>query len=108
MYWIKVAGIRTQFCVKGSTIAEGLKEKWPGCAVIGVTNAPNMTGIDLRTKGTYDALFPFQEFKKYIDRISGIADGFALLGKKQLTPRTLVKLLKPPEDEIAEASRSPQ
>ena len=45
-------------------------------------------------------MFPFQDFKKYFDRIGGIADGFALLGKKRLTQRTLVKLLKPPEDEI--------
>lgn len=85
---------------KGSTIAEGIKEKWPGCAVVGVTNADKLKEIDLRTKGTYDELFSFHDFKKYFDRINGIADGFALLGKKQLTPRTLVKLLKPPADEI--------
>jgi hypothetical protein len=86
--------------LKGSTIAEGLKEKWPGCAVVGVTSADNLTDIDLRTKGTYDALFPFDDFKKYFDRISGIAEGFALLGKKPLRPKALVKLLKPPDDEV--------
>ncbi len=96
----KAAGDTHPILLKGSTIAEGLKEIWPSCAVVGVTNAPNLTEIDLRTQGTYDALFPFQDFKKYFDRISGIADGFALLGKKRLTQRTLVKLLKPPEDEI--------
>ena len=100
MFWTKSAANTHPILLKGSTIAEGLKEKWPGCAVVGVTNAPNLTDIDLRTKGTYDALFPFQDFKKYFDRISGIADGFALLAKKRLTQRTLVKLLKPPEDEI--------
>src|SRR5208337_2961213 len=86
--------------LKGSTIAEGLKEKWPGCAVVGVTNAPNLTDIDVRTMGTYDELYPFQEFKKYFDRISGIAKGFALLEKKRPKPQALVKLLKPPGDEV--------
>jgi hypothetical protein len=85
---------------KGSTIAEGLKEKWPGCAVVGVTSARNLRDIDLRTMGTYDELFPFEDFKKYFDRISGIAEGFRLLEKKRPRPQTLVKLLKPPDDEV--------
>jgi hypothetical protein len=96
----KVGANKHRILLKGSTIAEGLKEKWPACAVVGVTNADNLKGIDIRTEGTYDALFPFQDFKKYFDRIGGIADGFALLAKKRLTQRALVKLLKPPEDEI--------
>src|ERR1700675_4845 len=37
-----------------STIAEAIKEKWPACPVIGVTNADNVDEIDLRTKQTYD------------------------------------------------------
>jgi hypothetical protein len=95
------AGANTQQILRrGSTIAEGLKERWPGCAVVGVTNAPNLTDVDLRTKETYDDLFPFQEFKRYFDRISGIAKGFALLEKKRPKPQAMVKLLKPPGDEV--------
>jgi hypothetical protein len=95
------AGRNTQQILrKGSTIAEGLKERWPACAVVGVTNDDNLGGIDLRTKGTYDELFPFQEFRRCFDRISGIAEGFGLLEKKRPRPQALVKLLKPPDDEV--------
>jgi hypothetical protein len=96
----KAGGETHPILLKGSTIAEGLKERWPGCAVVGVTNAPNLTDVDLRTKETYDDLFPFQEFKRYFDRISGIAKGFALLEKKRPRPQALVKLLRPPDGEV--------
>jgi hypothetical protein len=86
--------------VKGSTIAEAIKEKWPSCPVLGVTNADNLKGIDLRTQGAYDALFPFQNFGKYFDRIRGIARGFALLEKTDSDIQTLIKLLKPPDDQM--------
>ena len=86
--------------LRGSTIAEALKEKWPSCPVIGVTNAENLTEIDLRTKGTYDALFPFHNFGKYFDRIISIAHGFALVAKTGSSIQSLVQLLKPPTDEV--------
>src|SRR5947209_3573288 len=54
---------------RGSTIAEALKEKWPSCPVIGVTNVDNVHDVDARTKGTYDALFPYHDFGRYVDRI---------------------------------------
>lgn len=85
--------------LKGSTIAEAIKEKWPCCPVIGVTNADKLTRIDLRTRETYDALFLFQNFGKYIDRIRGIAHGFALLTKTDSDIQTLIRLLKPPSEE---------
>lgn len=86
---------------KGSTIAEAIKEKWPSCPVIGVTNADNIQDIDLRTQGTYDGFFSFQDFGKYIDRIVAIRKGFALVTRtKAKTARKLVQLLKPPEDDI--------
>lgn len=85
---------------KGSTIAEAIKEKWPFCPVVGITNVDNLQDIDLRTKGTYDALFPFQDFGKCIDRIVAIKKGFALVTRtKTKTARKLVQLLKPPKEE---------
>src|SRR3990167_8212461 len=37
---------------RGSTIAEAIKEQWPSCTVVGVTNVNNVKAIDLRTQGT--------------------------------------------------------
>ena len=86
---------------KGSTIAEAIKEKWPSCPVVGVTNVDNVQDIDVRTKRIYDALFSFQDFSKYIDRIDAIKKGFAFVARtKAMTARKLVQLLKPPEDEV--------
>jgi hypothetical protein len=86
--------------LRGSTIAEAIKEKWPSCPVIGVTSADKLKGIDRRTKEAYDALFPFYNFAKYFDRISGIARGFAMVARTGSDVQTLIGLLKPPEDEI--------
>jgi hypothetical protein len=85
---------------KGSTIAEAIKEQWPSCPVVGVTNADNVRDIDIRTKGTYDSLFSFQDFRKCIDRIDAIQKGFALVTRTNVrTAPKLVQLLKPPKDE---------
>jgi len=85
---------------RGSTIAEAIKEQWPSCPVVGVTNADNVQGIDVRTKEIYDALFPFQDFRQYIDRIDTIKKGFVFVARtKAGTARKLVQLLKPPKDE---------
>jgi DNA-binding NarL/FixJ family response regulator len=86
---------------KGSTLAEAIKEKWPSCPVVGVTNVDNVQDIDVRTKRIYDALFPFQDFSHYIGTIEAIKKGFALVTRtKAKTARKLVLLLKPPEDEV--------
>jgi len=86
---------------KGSTIAEAIKEKWPFCPVVGVTSGDNVDDIDKRTKGTYDVLFSFQDFRKYIDRIDSMRKGFALVTKtKAKTAHKLVQLLKPPQDDV--------
>jgi len=87
------------FFQRGSTIAEAIKEKWPSCGVVGVTAADKLVEIDLRTKGTYDALFPIQNFAKYFRRINGIADGFSLVARGSYESQRLVRLLKPPKDE---------
>lgn len=85
----------------GSTIAEAIKEPWPACPVIGVTNVDNVEDIDVRTKRTYDALFPFQHLSKHINQIAAIRKGFALIAStKARSARGLVQLLKPPEDEL--------
>lgn len=86
---------------KGSTIAEAIKEKWPFCPVVGITNVDNFNDIDLRTKHTYDVIFPFYDFGKYIQRIGAIKRGFALVTKtKPRTARKLVQLLRPPVDDM--------
>ena len=86
---------------RGSTIAEAIKEKWPGCPVVGVTNADKAKKIDVRTRRTYDALFPFFHFGKYVDRIDAIKRGFAVIARTRAqNARDLVKFLKPPDDEI--------
>ncbi|SRR6266508_1624778 len=86
---------------RGSTIAEAIKEHWPACPVIGVTNADNDKDIDIRTRRTYDALYQFVNFGKYLPRIKSISRDFAVIAKaKAKKTRDIVKLLKPPEDEI--------
>lgn len=86
---------------KGSTIAEAIKERWPSCPVVGVTNVDNIKDIDVRTMRIYDALFPFQNFSQYIDRINAIKKGFAFVSRtKAMAASKLVRLLKPPEDEV--------
>jgi len=85
---------------KGSTIAEAIKEKWPSCPVIGVTNANTITDIDVRTKSTYDALFPFHNFGMYLDRINGIARGFTQASRAGSDVDELLALLKAPSNEL--------
>jgi hypothetical protein len=85
---------------RGSTIAEAIKERWPTCPVVGVTNADNVNDIDLRTKRAYDALLPFVHFGRYFDQITGIAREFARVARKKPTrPRDIVDFLKPPAEE---------
>lgn len=95
----KAAGTVHPVFKKGSTIAEAIKERWPHCPVVGVTNADNITGIDARTKGIYDSLFPFSEFGKYFDRINGIAAGFAEVAAEGNEIGCQINLLKPPTDD---------
>ena len=85
---------------RGSTIAEAIKEQWPGCPVIGVTNIDNAEDIDRRTQKTYDALFRYYNFGKYLETIRSIASGFALIAKRSPSNAIeLVELLKPPSQE---------
>lgn len=86
---------------RGSTLAEAIKEKWPGCPVIGVTNI-DIDDIDLRTKQTYDALLSFADFGKHFDQIQPIAIDFGRICDATLRkPADVVALLKPPtEDEV--------
>jgi len=79
------------FFKRGSTIAEAIKEQWPACPVIGVTNIDKIEDIDRRTKLTYDALFRYYNFGDYLERIESIAEGFALIAKK--SPSTAVQLV---------------
>ncbi len=86
---------------RGSTIAEAIKEHWPACPVVGVTNVEKAKKIDERTYRTYDDLFLFVNFAKYRDRIDSISKGFLVVTKANpKKARDLVALLKPPEDEI--------
>ena len=95
----KTAGTNP-FFQRGSTIAEAVKEKWPTCPVVGVTNA-DFKSIDLRTQRAYDELFPFSHFREYIEKILSIRRGFASIARtKARSPKHLLALLKPPSDEI--------
>jgi hypothetical protein len=85
---------------KGSTIAEAIKAEWPSCPVLGVTNADKVGGIDLRTRRTYDILFGFHHFSSYFDRIKGIAKGFASVERTGSDVNKLIRLLRPPTDEV--------
>jgi hypothetical protein len=86
---------------KGSTIAEAIKEQWPDVPVVGVTNADNVEKIDLRTKQTYDELFPFVQFGKYIDQIDALKKGFITVGKlRAKSAKDVVGLLKPPKEDV--------
>jgi hypothetical protein len=85
---------------RGSTIAEAIKEKWPSCPVIGVTNANKVGEIDLRTKQVYDDLLSFSDFRTYFDRIAPIAKDFKRIGDASFKkPADLVALLKPPSED---------
>ena len=92
---------RGRLLQRGSTIAEAIKEQWPSCPVVGVTNVDNVEDIDLRTRGIYDALFPFQEFRRHFSRIESMRNGFSLIARTSLvSAHRLVCLLKPPTEEI--------
>jgi hypothetical protein len=83
---------------RGSTIAEAIKEQWPACPVIGITNAD----VDVRTKSTYDALFSYPHFSNYFDYINALQSGFAAIGRiRHPTIDKLVQLLSPPTDDAA-------
>lgn len=85
---------------RGSTIAGAIKEQWPTCPVIGVTNDDNVEEINSRTRLTYDRLFRYDNFGYYFQRIESIAKGFALIAKRSpSTTLELVALLKPPSDQ---------
>jgi len=87
---------------RGSTIAEALKERWPTCPVLGVTNIDRLQAIDVRTKQTYDDLFPIVNFGQYYERIDTIAMDFAKIAKRQSNSGfDVAGLLRPPKDEIS-------
>src|SRR5258706_15726438 len=59
---------------RGSTIAEAVKEQWPDCPVIGVTNMDQIDRVDQRTRHTYDAFFPYDKLADYLQVIDSIED----------------------------------
>jgi hypothetical protein len=86
---------------RGSTLAEVMKEKWPDCPVIGVTNVDIALRIDLRTQRTYDALFPFENISAHFEEIDSIRSGFARISsKKPTTSFDIVNFLRPPQNDI--------
>jgi hypothetical protein len=91
---------KSRIFTRGSTIAEAIKEKWPDCPVLGVTNGNRINDIDLRTKQTYDDLYSFSDFGKYFGRIKPIARDFACIASR---PRRkvadVIRFLKPPPEE---------
>src|SRR5207253_2925708 len=86
---------------RGSTIAEAIKEQWPSCPVIGVTNVSNIDDIDQRTRLTYDELLPYYNFGEYLYRIDAIAKGFALIARESPSnAQEVIALLRPPDEEV--------
>jgi hypothetical protein len=84
---------------RGSTIAQAIKEKWPSCPVVGVTNADHLTNVDVRTRGAYDVLISFHDFGKHIDQINAVIRGFdAVENTKRKTAQKLAELLRPPDE----------
>lgn len=87
---------------RGSTIAEAIKERWPTCPVIGVTNIDRLPKIDVRTKQTYDDLFPLVNFGQYFERIDTIAKDFAKVAHRRKKSATdIVTLLGAPTNEVS-------
>lgn len=87
---------------RGSTIAQAVKEQWPTCPVIGVTNIDRLQEIDIRTRGTYDDLYPLVHFGKYMDRIDSVARDFAKVARsKPISVLDIIKLLRAPNDDIS-------
>jgi hypothetical protein len=95
------AKIKNRLFQRGSTIAEAIKEKWPSCPVVGVTNATLVKNVNVRTRRAYDAFFSFANFGKHIRELKSIERGFALIAKADVrAAESLVKRLKPPHEEI--------
>jgi hypothetical protein len=86
---------------RGSTIAEAIKEQWPDCPVIGVTNIDQIKRVDQRTRQTYDAFFPYDELGDYLEMIDSIEAGFATIQlQNPSNPTEIVSLLNPPREEL--------
>ncbi len=87
---------------QGSTLAELLREKWVNCPIIGVTAASNMGGINLHKKEIYEDLFEKDEISTHFEDIFKIAKYFKLLKSKKINTITgLLKLIKPPAEDIS-------
>ncbi|MDQ1639790.1 MAG: hypothetical protein QOF62_3129 [Pyrinomonadaceae bacterium] len=85
---------------RGSTIAEAVKEQWPDCPVIGITNMDQIDRVDQRTRHTYDAFFPYDKLADYLQVIDSIEEGFAVIQTKAPSSAAeIVSLLSPPREE---------
>jgi hypothetical protein len=86
---------------RGSTIAEAIKEQWPDCPVIGVTNIDQIDRVDQRTRHTYDAFFPYDQLGDYLKVINSIEAGFATIQlQNPSNTNEIVSLLNPPQEEL--------
>lgn len=86
---------------KGSTIAGAAKAQWPACPVIGVTAAENEDEIDVRSRLSYDELYPINDFRRHMSAIPIIAKHFRFVASKNLTSTSQVMaLLKAPTSDI--------
>ncbi len=85
--------------LRGSTLAEAIKEKWPSCPVLGVTNT-DIGDIDLRVKESYDDVIAYSDFGQHFDRIKPLAADFAhVAAARPKNTKQLVALLKPPAED---------
>jgi CheY-like chemotaxis protein len=84
----------------GSTAAEVIHEKWPGCPIICVTGV-DLKDIDLHKQSIYEDIFEFDNISSYDSTIVSIADSFQKLKKNR--PQNiddLIGLLKAPREDL--------
>lgn len=91
---IKENGYKT-----GSTAAEVIHEKWPGCPIICVT-AVDLKDIDLHKQSIYEDIFKFANISSYNSTLVSIASSFQELKKNPLQNiGDFIGLLKAPEED---------
>lgn len=99
-HFLNDASSTNQLFQRGSTIAEAIKEQWPNCPVVGITNY-DVAGINERTRHAYDELFAFEKFGDHVEFLKALGGDFDCVETAtEDDPKSIVKLVKPPKEEI--------
>ncbi len=84
---------------KGSTAAEIIREHWPECPIVCITEM-GLKDIDMHKQSIYEDIFQFGKISSYDSRLISTAKSFRELKKKR--PQDLdeiIKLLRAPKDD---------